>query len=153
MPSEMSHLLHLLVNVMLSVNNVLNAIRFLPKQTFTYYQNTHTAQPNDYGYINQEFYPPVSVNGFIQPIERRLYSEMGLDLTKSYIRGWSEVDMQDTIRDRSGDQVVWQGYRWHIVGLCDWHTQNGWSSFIAVLIGNASDSESNEPDSYSQDTT
>lgn len=139
---------------MLSVNNVLNAIRFLPKQTFAYYKNTHSAQPNDYGYINQEFYPPVLVDGFIQPIERRLYSNMGLDLTKSYIQVWSDIDAHDSTRDQSGDHLVWQDYRWHIVGLCDWHTQNGWTSFIAVLIGNASDSANNaEPDPPPQDAS
>ena len=77
---------------------------------------------------------PLTIRGSVQAVDRAYYAEQGLDFNKRHVQVWTESEVDDLYRARSGDQIQWQGERWEVISETDWFVIDGWNSFIAVQV-------------------
>lgn len=77
---------------------------------------------------------PVSLFGSFQPISKSMYEQYGLDLQKSYFNFYVSANIQDTQRDRSGDQIVFGDLRFQCESNTEWFRIDGWKAILCVLI-------------------
>ncbi len=81
-------------------------------------------------------YTPIDRTGSIQAVDRKLYTQMGLDFKKSYIAIWVTADLADLGRGRAGDQVVFGGQLYEIMDQVDWFPIDGWDQVVCVRVAN-----------------
>ncbi len=89
---------------------------------------------NSIGYDVRTYSRPVTISGSVQAVDRNFYTAQGLDFSKRYVQVWTESNVDDIYRGRSGDQITWNGNRWEIMGENNWHPIDGWNSFLAVQV-------------------
>lgn len=82
---------------------------------------------------------PITIaQGCLQPVDRSLYKEYGLDWEKSYFVWYvPNLNASDITRDTSADVIEADGNRLQLAGGTDWFARDGWKSFLGVLIGPA----------------
>jgi len=80
---------------------------------------------------------PVAIIGSFQPIDRKHYQQLGLDLNKSHSMLYTPVPISTPGRDRSGDQLIYGGKLHEAQSETDWSTQDGWAGYTFVEIGPA----------------
>ena len=78
--------------------------------------------------------PVEDSQGSVQPVERKLYQQFGLDLRKSYVNWFVSRAILDVARDVSGDQFVYAGSRYQCQSITNWKSQDGWVQVLAVEI-------------------
>jgi hypothetical protein len=76
----------------------------------------------------------VMVNGSVQPVPRRLYEYLGLDLQKNYYNVFAPNDIIDVERDISGDQIVYQGMKLQCESATRWFGIDGWNQILCVQV-------------------
>ena len=101
-----------------------------PFQLYRYQGKT----TNDIGYDVRTYAAPITIRGSIQAVDRAYYAEQGLDFNKRHIQVWTETEVEDLYRARSGDQIAWEGQRWEVLNESDWFPIDGWNSFVAVQV-------------------
>jgi len=90
---------------------------------------------NNFGILVSTYASPVELIGVsIQPVNRKVYQQYGLDFQKNYITIWAPDDLQDLARDTSGDYITWNGRKWQLMSGRDWHAVDGWTTCIAVEV-------------------
>lgn len=76
--------------------------------------------------------------GSVQPVNKSVYAERGLDFEKNYVSWFlPEIDAIDLVRDESGDQFEFKGKRYQLKGKTDWFLQDGWNELLGIEIGPA----------------
>jgi hypothetical protein len=105
------------------------------QQTVQYLAFTGRAN-NAIGQFVASFAEPVDILGSFQPVPRQKYAEMGLDATREYAYFYSTQQLDDVNRDRSGDQLIFNGKRYEISGSNDWHAIDGWNGVLVVRVRN-----------------
>ena len=93
-----------------------------------------TITTNEIGLDVRDYDQPITRSGSVQSVDVSDIKNMGLDFTKSYIQVWTETPVNAVERDRSGDQIIWNGRRFEIQGETDWNAVDGWNSFTAVEV-------------------
>lgn len=91
---------------------------------------------NAIGQFVSSFAAPVTINGSFQPVPRQKYAEMGLDMARDYAYFYSTTPIEDVGRDRAGDQLVFNGFRWEVSGRNDWTAIDGWNGVLVVRVTN-----------------
>lgn len=104
-------------------------------QTVKHYVETSRTN-NAIGQFVTAFADPVDIQGSFQPVPRQKYAEMGLDATKIYATFYSSTPIADVDRNRSGDQLEFDGKRWEIAGTNDWTAIDGWNGVLVVRVRN-----------------
>lgn len=94
-------------------------------------------QPN--GVDLTTYHPFITITqGSLQPVDRSLYKEYGLDWEKTYYVWYvPNLNASDIARDTSADIIEADGNRLQLAGGTDWFARDGWKSFLAVVIGPA----------------
>lgn len=90
------------------------------------------------GINNPNFYPPVPIQGSIQPIPRNMYQQLELDLQRNYVTFYTSVKLSDLKRDKAPDLVDFNGRRYQVESNTDWTNQDHWAGSICVDVGSAS---------------
>ncbi len=120
---------------MIPGSNLLStALRVIGKQSFLFFaQLSRTAQPN--GQYLSKFAAAVPVTGSVQPAERKLYEQFGLDFQRSLFKFYVSKDIIDVTRDVSGDQFQFKGRTYQCLSIMPWFALDGWNEVLAVDIG------------------
>lgn len=103
-------------------------------QTLIYYKFIGRTL-NSVGQDITEYELGIAIQGSFQPIPRKLYPILGLDLQKQYYNFYSSTNIFDIDRDISGDQFGFNGQRFQVVSDTDWFIQDGWKGVLLVHIG------------------
>lgn len=119
---------------MIPGSNLLNqALRIIRPTTVDYYQFLGRTN-NSVGLLVSNYAPAESVTASVQAVKRAQYQYMGLDYNKRYIMIWATTDLQDLFRDRSGDQIGYNGQRWELMNEEDWTDIDNWNGVLAVQV-------------------
>lgn len=82
------------------------------------------------------FADPVSITGSFQAIDKALYQQLGLNLSKNYSRLYTQADVRPLERDREGDVVIFAGKLWQCEDAQDWRSVDGWRRLLCVEVPN-----------------
>lgn len=89
---------------------------------------------NSVGDYVSTFAAPVDITGSMQPVNRALYQQLGLNLAKNYSMLYTEANVMPTERDREGDYVDFGGRVWQCESDQDWRAVDGWRKFLCVEV-------------------
>lgn len=89
---------------------------------------------NSIGNFISTFAAPVDITGSMQPVNRKLYQQLGLNLSKDYATLYTQADVHVTDRDREGDRVSFGGKVWQAESDMDWRLVDGWRKILCVRI-------------------
>lgn len=78
------------------------------------------------------FAAAVDIQGSVQPINKRLYQELGLNLTKNYVMLYTSAIVSPTTRDREGDLVSFGGKTWQCESDQNWAAIDGFTKMLCV---------------------
>lgn len=109
------------------------ALSALGTQTVSYYKFTGRTV-NAIGEDVDSFDLPVDVTGSLQPVPKTLYTQYGLDLTKTYVTFYAPVNSVAVDRDVGGDEFEFSSDRYKCESLTDWFAVDGWVAIKAVRI-------------------
>ena len=117
-------------------SNILNqALRVINKQSFSYYAFISRTS-NSIGNWVSTFAAPITLTGSVQPVTRALYAQYGLQLNKNYVMCYTPNDIIDVDRDRSSDQILFNGQAYQVLADTLWYNIDGWVGAICVGIPN-----------------
>ncbi len=114
-------------------NLLTTALGIICRESFDYIQFTGRTT-NAIGYDERTYAEPVTITGSVQAVDRSHYTDNGLDFSKRHIQIWTDTNVEDLYRARSGDQIQWNGNRYEVLSETDWHPIDGWNNFIAVEV-------------------
>lgn len=77
---------------------------------------------------------PAMVMGSVQPVPRRNYEALGLDMGKDYVTLYTSESVRAIERDGSGDVFIYVGKYYQAQDRTDWLQQDGWNEILAVAI-------------------
>ena len=89
---------------------------------------------NAAGFFTSSFAVPVNMSGGVQPIRAAQYKSMGLDLKKAYIKIYDTNLINALSRDTNADQVIYDGYLWHVAEDTAWFLSGGWNFVMCVRL-------------------
>lgn len=89
---------------------------------------------NEAGDWVSTFADPVTITGSMQPVDRKLYQQLGLSLSRDYSTLWTSADVRVTDEDREGDKVLWAGAIWQAESDRDWRPADGWRKVLCVKV-------------------
>ena len=102
--------------------NILGAaLRVIQPQTIQY-RAFLTRAENAAGETVATFADAVDIQGSMQPVDKKLYQELGLNLSKNYWTLWVFGPIQPTARDRDGDIILFAGL------TCQCESDRNWSA-------------------------
>jgi hypothetical protein len=78
---------------------------------------------------------PVECRTSVQAVPRDLMHQLGLDMQKDYIMVYAVDDVNDIMRDTSGDIIQWRGKFWQSESSTDWQAIDGWQGTLFVECG------------------
>lgn len=82
-----------------------------------------------------EYELPVTIQASIQNVNRKAYTQLGLDFQKNYIKIYVASNLIGLERDASSDRFRYNGREYQMDSGNNWYMQDGWSSCIAVELG------------------
>lgn len=119
---------------MIQRNIFASASRLIPQRNYQYLQFSNNSI-NDVGIVANSYSTEITIKANIQPVNRSVYEQFGLDMQKTYYTVFSSTLMQDLQRDVTGDQVIFNGKTLQIESTQgDWNSQYGFNSYLAVQI-------------------
>lgn len=107
------------------------AARVIAMQTLQHRAFVSRAE-NAAGDTVSTFAAPVAIQGSVQPINKRLYQELGLNLTKNYVMLYTSANVSPTTRDREGDLVSFNGKTWQCESDQSWACIDGFTKMLCV---------------------
>ena len=110
----------------------LSVIAASPIQYYAWQSRT----TNSIGYDTNVYAAPVTLYGSVQPVQRNLYEQYGLDLQKTYLWVYLRSSVLDINRDTSSDVLVFNANNYQILSQTNWYPIDGWTAFIAVQVPN-----------------
>ncbi len=89
---------------------------------------------NAAGYYVSAFGFPIKMSGSVQPIKATAYKSMGLDFKKAYIKIYDVNLIKVLSRESNSDQVIYDGYLWHVAEDTPWFLSGGWNYVMCVRL-------------------
>jgi hypothetical protein len=89
---------------------------------------------NAAGYYVSTFDVPVDMLGSVQPVKATQYESMGLDFKKAYIKIYDVKLIESLSRDTNADQIIYDGYIWHVAEDTSWFLSGGWNYVMCVRL-------------------
>lgn len=80
------------------------------------------------------FAAPVDFQGSMQPVNKALYQQLGLNLAKNYSNLFVFGNVQPTARDRDGDLVLFNGKTWQCESDRDWSGVGEYRKTLCVEV-------------------
>ncbi len=116
--------------------NILNmALTIISRQSIVYYRYIGRIQ-NSVGQDVTHYQNGQIITGSFQPVPRKMYFTLGLDLQKDYYTFYTSNPILDVGRDISGDQISFNNQRFQCESDNDWYALDGWKGVLCVHIGN-----------------
>ena len=89
---------------------------------------------NSAGDFVSTFAESVDIQGSMQPIERKLYQQLGLNLSKNYATLYTSAALKATDRDREGDLITFAGKTWQCESDQNWAAMDGFTKMLCVEV-------------------
>lgn len=90
--------------------------------------------PNSAGDFVSVFAPSVDITGSMQPVNRKLYQELGLNLSRNYSTLYTTATVRATERDREGDLITFAGKTWQCESDQSWAAVDGFTKMLCVEV-------------------
>ena len=87
---------------------------------------------NDAGDWESTFASPVDIQGSFQPVNKRLYQTLGLNLSKNYGMLYTSAVVLPTTTDREGDLLDFAGKTWQCESDQNWAAIDGFTKMLCV---------------------
>lgn len=114
--------------------NLLNmAARVIKMQTLQHRAFVSRAE-NTVGDTVSTFAAAVPIQGSIQPLNTKLYQELGLNLAKNYRMLYTSAKVSATTRDREGDLILFDGKTWQCQSDQSWAAVDGFTKMLCVEV-------------------
>lgn len=118
------------------MNVLLTALEIQGNKPVAYYRDTGMRTTTRTGRDVTQFAPmEIIEDGYVVPVPRNLYVNLGLDLQKNYVTWFTPVAVIDLQRNFSGDQIVFSGRRYQLESETDWFDIDEWVPVICVSLG------------------
>ena len=89
---------------------------------------------NGAGDFVSTFAATADVQGSMQPVDAKLYRELGLDLSKNYITFFTSALVAPLDRDREGDLLTFGGKTWQCQSSLNWAAIDGHIKLLCVEV-------------------
>ena len=89
---------------------------------------------NAAGYFVSSFSALINMAGSVQPVKAAQYKSMGLDFKKAYIKIYDTNLINTLSRETNADQVIYDGYLWHVAEDTAWFLSGGWNFVMCVRL-------------------
>lgn len=89
---------------------------------------------NSAGDFVSTFAASVDIQGSMQPVQKRLYQELGLNLAKNYCILYTSATITPTGRDREGDLITFAGKTWQCESDQNWAAMDGFTKMLCVEV-------------------
>ena len=89
---------------------------------------------NAVGYWVSSFETPVNMSGSVQPVRSTQYESMGLDFKKAYLKIYDVKLIEAMDRESNADQIIWDGFIWHVAEDTSWFLSGGWNYVLCVRL-------------------
>lgn len=80
------------------------------------------------------FAASVDIQGSMQPLNKKLYQELGLDLSKNYVMLYTSAAVTGSIRDHEGDLLTFGGKTWQCGSDQSWAAIDGFTKMLCVEV-------------------
>lgn len=107
------------------------ALRVIRPQTLQF-RAFVSREDNAAGDTVATFAAAVDIRGSMQPVDKKLYQMLGLNLAKNYSTLYVVGDIQPTARDRDGDLILWAGKTWQCESDRDWSPVGEYRKILCV---------------------
>ena len=114
-------------------NILASAFRLIATQIFSWNQATRSLDPNT-GLWVPSYAAAVTIQGSVQPIPRRLYEVMGLEMQRNYVNFFVPNAVIDVGRDVSGDTITFGAQTFQCLSNTAWINIDGWNEILAVQV-------------------
>lgn len=115
-------------------NLLKRALRALPKQSVEWFKFEED-RVDDAGYSMPSYISKGIVIGSFQPMEEKDALQAGLSVSKQYALFYTNASIENVERDTSPDYVIYGGKRYDVIGVRDWHLEDGWKAVTLVEVG------------------
>lgn len=90
---------------------------------------------NDVGQYVESLAPPVLVQASVQPVNKKAYIQLGLDMKREYVNVYACINATDLDREVAGDRFVTKdGVEWQVQNKNDWYTVDGWVVATCIKV-------------------
>jgi hypothetical protein len=89
---------------------------------------------NSAGEFISTFADSVGILGSVQPVSRKLYQELGLNLAKNYVMLYTSASVAPTERGREGGLVTFGGKTWQAESAHNWAAVDGFTRLLCVEV-------------------
>lgn len=93
-----------------------------------------TRTENTAGDTIATFAAAIDIQGSMQPVDKKLYQQLGLNLAKNYSILFVTGNIQPTARDRDGDIILFGGSTWQCESDRNWSTVGEYRKILCVEI-------------------
>lgn len=81
------------------------------------------------------FAASADIGGSFQPVNKKLYQQLGLNLAKNYWTLYTQANVLSSDRDREGDRISYNGQLFTAESInSDWMGPDGWRSILCVGV-------------------
>ena len=89
---------------------------------------------NSAGDFVSTFAPSVDIQGSMQPLNKKLYQERGLNLARNYQMLYTSARVLPTGEDREGDLLTYDGKTWQCKSDEGWSSVDGFTKMLCVEV-------------------
>lgn len=89
---------------------------------------------NSAGDFVSAFAPSVDIQGSMQPLNKKTYQELGLNLSKNYIMLYTSAVITPPVRDHEGDLLTFGGKTWQCESDQSWSAIDGFTKMLCVEV-------------------
>jgi hypothetical protein len=112
--------------------NIFKTIAKVLPTTLVTYNKFSARTTNNVGQYINTFKAPTSLRVNIQPVEQKLYAQMGLALKKNYVTVHIPKDITGLSAGVSGDTIELNSKTYQFININDWYALKGFSVVTAV---------------------
>jgi len=117
---------------MIPGSNLLNqAFSLISQQSVSWYKFSGRLL-NDIGFYEDTYELPLTITGSLQPVDKSVYQDYGLDFKKSYFRFYTSNNVLGLDRDYSGDRFIYNNINFAVSDEIEWRSIDGWNSVLLV---------------------
>lgn len=115
-------------------SNILGiALNVIAKQNFKYVKFVSRDLKENGIYVSN-YAPAVMVQGSVQPADRKMYEQLGVDLNQKVITVYAPKNIFDVDRDRPGDRVIFDRETYQVISDTLWFDIDGWVRAACIGI-------------------
>jgi len=90
------------------INLLAKASSLIPLKEYQYLKfNSNSI--NSVGIVTPAYDAAITIKANIQPVNKKVYEQFGLDMQKTYYTIFTSEVLQDLQRDKTGDKVIFDG--------------------------------------------